>query len=106
MTREDFYEMRMGEFWEAMDAFRKEAESGRIHMGNLVRGLCVRIVNLFVSKKDKVKDVCEYWPMPWDEPDEDDAQAVARKLSRLSPEEQQAKVNEFLSKLGHGRHER
>jgi hypothetical protein len=40
------------------------------------------------------------------EPDEDDAQAVARKLSRLSPEEQQAKVNEFLSKLGHGRHER
>ena len=51
MTREDFYDMRMGEFWEALDAFRKEAEGGRIHTGNLVRGLCIRIVNLFVAKR-------------------------------------------------------
>lgn len=106
MSREDFYSMRMGEFFEAMDAFRKEAEGDRVHVGNLVRGLCIRVYNLLVSKKNQVTDASKFWPMPWDDPDEDDAQAVARKLSRLSPEEQQAKVNEFLSKLGHGRHER
>lgn len=99
MTREDFYSMRMGEFFEAMDAFRKEAEGGRIHVGNLVRGLCVRIVNVLVGKKEKVKDERDYWPMPWDEPKEDSAQEVARRLSKMTPEEQQAKVNEFLSKL-------
>ncbi len=106
MTREDFYSMRMGEFWEAMDAFRKEAEGGRIHVGNLVRGLCIRIVNLFVSKKDKVKDEREFWPMPWDEPNENGAAEVAKRLAGLSDEDRQEKVNEFLSKLGYGRHER
>lgn len=99
MTREDFYDMRMGEFWEAMDAFRKEAEGGRIHVGNLVRGLCIRVVNLFVSKKDRIKDEREFWPMPWDEPDENDAAEVARRLSGLSNEERQEKVNDFLRKL-------
>ncbi|MBR4133105.1 MAG: hypothetical protein IKU04_01080 [Bacteroidales bacterium] len=101
MTREDFYSMRMGEFFEAMDAFRNEAEGGRIHMGNLVRGLCIRVVNLFVAKKDRVNDERKFWPMPWDEPDEDDAVVVAKKLSKMSNEERQAKINDFLSKVGH-----
>lgn len=99
MSRDDFYSMRMGEFFEAMDAFRKEAEGGRIHTGNLVRGLCIRIVNLLVSKKDRITDDRKYWPMPWDAPDVNDADEVARKLSGLSDEERQAKVNEFLSRL-------
>ena len=101
MSREDFYSMRMGEFFEAMDAFRKEAEGGRIHMGNLVRGLCIRIVNLFVAKKDRVTDARKFWPMPWDEPDENDAARVARRLSGMSDAERQAKINEFLTKIGH-----
>lgn len=106
MSREDFYSMRIGEFYEAMDAFRKEAEGDRIHMGNLVRGLCIRIVNLFVARKDRINDERKFWPMPWDEPDKDDAAEVAKTLSGLSNEERQEKINEFLSKLGYGRHER
>lgn len=91
--------MRIGEFFEAMDAFRKEAEAGRQHTGNLVRGLCIRIVNLFVAKKDKMGDVRKFWPMPWDEPDEDDAVTVARGLAQMSDEERQSKINDFLSRL-------
>ena len=101
MSREDFYSMRMGEFFEAMDAFRKEAEGGRIHVGNLVRGLAIRVFNLLVSKKDKFKDERKFWPMPWDEPDEDEAAEVAKKLSSLSDEERQEKIKEFLTKVGH-----
>ena len=93
--------MRMGEFFEAMDAFRKEAEGGRIHAGNLVRGLCIRIVNLFVAKKDRVTDAGKFWPMPWDEPDERDAVDVAKKLADMSDQDRQEKINEFLKKIGH-----
>jgi hypothetical protein len=93
--------MRLGEFFEAMDAFRRESEAGRIHAGNLIRGLAVRVVNLFVAKKDKIKDERKYWPMPWDEPDED-PDRVARSLAKMTDEQRQAKVNEFLSRLNHG----
>ena len=90
--------MRVGEFFEALDAFRKESEAGRIHAGNLIRGLCVRIVNLFVSKKGKIKDEHEYWPMPWDgEPLK--ATDVASALAKMTDAERQAKANEFLQQL-------
>jgi len=94
--------MRIGEFFEAMDAFRNEAEAGRQHVGNLVRGLCIRIVNLFVARKDRMKDETKFWPMPWDEVDTK-AEDVARELSKLSAEERQEKINEFLSKLDNGK---
>ena len=93
--------MRMGEFFEAMDAFRKEAESGRIHVGNLVRGLCIRVFNLFVAKKDRISDERKFWPMPWDEPEENEAVDVAKRLSGMSSEERQEKINDFLKKIGH-----
>lgn len=91
--------MRIGEFFEAMDAFRKEAEAGRQHTGNLVRGLCIRIVNLFVAKKDKMTDTRKFWPMPWDEQPEEDAAEVAKGLAQMSAEERQNKINDFLRKL-------
>lgn len=94
--------MRIGEFFEAMDAFRKEAEAGRQHAGNLVRGLCIRIVNLFVAKKDRMKDERKFWPMPWDDPDKDDAVDVARRLNRMSAEDRQVEIDHFLNKLNHG----
>lgn len=94
--------MRIGEFFEAMDAFRKEAEAGRQHAGNLVRGLCIRIVNLFVVKKDRMKDEHKFWPMPWDEPVKDDAVDVARELNSMSAEDRKQKINDFLKKLKHG----
>jgi len=85
-----------------MDAFRKEAEAGRQHTGNLVRGLCIRIVNLFVARKDRMKDERKFWPMPWDDPDKDDAVDTARALRKMSNEERQEKINDFLKKLKHG----
>ena len=85
-----------------MDAFRKEAEAGRQHTGNLVRGLCIRIVNLFVAKKDRMTSEQKFWPMPWDEPVKDDAVDTARALRKMSNEERQEKINDFLKKLKHG----
>ena len=96
MSRADFYDMRLGEFFEAMDAFRREQEAGRQHTGNLVRGLAIRVVNLFV--KAKYKSEQKFWPMPWDAAD-DAPGDVAEELAQMTDEERQAKVNEFLSKL-------
>lgn len=103
ITRSDFYDMRMGEFFEAMAAYRKEAESGREHVGNLVRTMTFRIFRLFASKKDqaKLKTEEKFWPMPWDEAD--DAEDMAKALARLSDEQRQERLNDFLRQLdGHG----
>ncbi|MBR4227854.1 MAG: hypothetical protein IKR72_01975 [Bacteroidales bacterium] len=97
MPRRDFYDLRLGEFFEAMDAYRREAESGREHVGNLVRTQTFRIFRLFASKKDqaRLKKEEQFWPMPWDEPEEDAAEALAK----MSAEDRQERLKDFLNKL-------
>lgn len=99
ITRSDFYDMRMGEFFEAMGAYRKEAESGREHVGNLARTMTFRIFRLFASKKDQARFAREekFWPMPWDAVDE--AEDRAQALARMTDEERTARLNDFLRQL-------
>jgi len=49
-----------------------------------------------------MKDERKFWPMPWDDPDKDDAVDTARALRKMSNEERQEKINDFLKKLKHG----
>lgn len=99
MSPRDFYDLRLGEFFEAMAAYRKEAESGREHVGNLVRTQTFRIFRLFASKKDqaRLKKEEQFWPMPWDEVDETEDAAAA--LAKMSAEDRQARLKDFLNKL-------
>ena len=99
MSRADFYDFRLGEFFEAMFAYRQEAESGREHVGNLVRTQTFRIFRLFASRKDQARLNKEeqFWPMPWDEVDEKENAAEA--LAKMSNEERQERLQDFLNKL-------
>lgn len=89
--------MTQGEFWEALAAFRDEAETNRRHIGELTRGLCIRIINLFIKKP--YKSVEDFWPMPWDEPI-DTAEDIAAELNSMSRDERQDRAREFLQKIG------
>jgi len=97
MSRETFYTLRYGEFWEAMAMYRMEKEADRRHIGELVRGATIRLFNLQVQKEHKFKDPSKFWPMPWDPVNE--AEEVARTFSRLTPEELDRKAREFLATL-------
>lgn len=93
--------MRPGEFWEAMNAHSTQVLEQRIHLGNLVRGATIRLWNLQVAKKYRIDDVRKFWPMPWDEPLDDDSEI--KRLAGLSEEETQKEVEKFFSKVKKGK---
>jgi len=97
MSREDFYNMRQGEFWEALWIYRKSVEADRRHLGELVRGATATLFNLQVQKKDRITDLRKFWPMPWD--DEEDTNIEAERLAALSKEEQAAEAKAFLERI-------
>lgn len=91
--------MTQGEFWEALAAFRDEAETNRRHIGELTRGHVVRIINLFIKRP--IKKVEEFWPMPWDDQVQS-ADDVAAELNTMSQEERDALARKFLDSIPNG----
>jgi hypothetical protein len=99
LTPDQFYSMRVGEFWEAIAVYRHEQMEERRHIGELIRGHALISYNLAVAKKDRIKRASKFWPMPWDE-DEDNAEAAeVRRLQGLSQEERDAEARKFLERI-------
>ena len=94
--------MRPGEFWEALSAHNEEVLADRRHLGELVRGATLRLFNLQVAQKHKMKDPAKFWPMPWDVPKEVGEQAEIHRLAHLDEAGRQEEVNKFLSRLNNG----
>ncbi len=100
MSRTEFYDMPVGEFWEAVNAYYQNEESERKHIGELVRGAALRLFNIQLKKGDQIRDPRKFWPMPWDEEIEGDEAAAVRELDSLSDEERDARAAEFLKTIG------
>ena len=101
MSRRDFYEMRPGEFWEALRAYNDEKEADRRHVGELARGATLRLWNLQVAKSSRIKVASKFWQMPWDDVRAENDEI--KRLAGLSEEEAQIEAQKFLNRLNHGR---
>ena len=99
MSRAEFYDMPVGEFWEAVNAYYETEESERRHIGELVRGAALRLWNIQLKKGDQIRDPSKFWPMPWDDVVEEGDEAV-RELESLSDEERDARAAAFLKNIG------
>ena len=88
--------MRLGEFWEAMNAYNKEKEADRRHIGELARGVALRLFNVQVAQKSRISDASLFWPMPWDEIKVDDG---LERLEAMTDEERAEEVQKFLKKV-------
>lgn len=102
LSRKEFYEMRPGEFWEALSAHNEEVLAGRRHIGELVRGATLRLFNTQVAKKSVERNLAKFWPMPWDDQNAVGEQAEIRRLENLDEAGRQEEVNKFLSRLNNG----
>lgn len=96
MSRRDFYEMRPGEFWEAMHAHSREKEADRRHIGELARGVTLRLFNIQVQKSSRMTDPAKFWPMPWDELHIDEE---LTRLENMTDEERSQEARKFLSRI-------
>lgn len=90
--------MRIGEFWEAMDAYNKEKEADRRHMGELVRGAALRLYNTQVMQNDRVTDPVKFWRMPWD--DIATADEELEIFENMTDEQRAASARNFINKVG------
>ena len=98
MSRADFMDMPVGEFWEAVEAHYKEVEADRRHVGELVRGAALRLFNINLKRGDQIRDPRKFWPMPWDE----EAEAVKETggLESMTEEERTASARSLLERIG------
>ena len=96
LTPSQFYEMRIGEFWEAMDAYWSEKRADRKHIGELVRGAALRLVNTQLKRPEKKAE--KFWAMPWDDTADAEAEEL-RRLSRLTQEEQDKEAELFMKRI-------
>lgn len=94
MSRQEFYEMPLGEFLEALESYSRKVEADRRHIGELVRGAALRLFNVQLRRKDQIKDPPKFWQMPWDESEEEQAYVPMTK------EESDRAAKALLDKLG------
>ena len=99
MRRSDFYDMPVGEFWEAVAAHYREVEADRRHVGELVRGAALRLFNINLKRSDQIKDPRKFWPMPWDD-EVQQADEVTRSLEAMTDEQRTASAKALLKKIG------
>ena len=100
IRRGDFYEMRVGEFWEAMKAYHDGKEGDRMHTGELARGAALRLFNIQLKRGSQIKDPRDFWPMPWDEDKDAKERAILKDLDSLTTEERNAKAAALLNRIG------
>ena len=97
LSREEFYLMRPGEFWEAMMAWQADKEADRRHVAEVIRGAAVRLFNIQLKAEDQIRDIRKFLPLPWDE-EEKQGEEIER-LNALSKEEKDAAARDFLKRI-------
>lgn len=98
MSRSDFHDMPVGEFWEAVEAHYKDVEAERRHVGELVRGAALRLFNINLKKADQIRDPRKFWQMPWDDDAPEDE--GMKHLEEMTDEERTASARALLKKIG------
>lgn len=88
MTRSEFHDMPVGEFWEAVRAYERREEANARHIGELARGAALRLFNVQLRRKDQIKDPAQFWPMPWD--------VKESKAPEMSPEQKERSIGRLL----------
>jgi len=97
LSPEEFGLMRQGIFWEAIMAWQADKEADRRHVAELIRGVGVRLFNIQLSPKDQIRDIRKFFPLPWD--DEIDEDAEVARLEHLTPEEAHQEAQAFLDRI-------
>lgn len=97
LPKSEFYQMRPGEFWEAMDAYSREQEANRRHIGELARGAALRLFNVLVAPQSRISDPAQFWVMPWDDVATDEG---LERLQGLTEDERAAEAREFIKRIG------
>lgn len=93
MSSEEFWQMRLKEFFLKLQAFSKAKEADQRREADLVRMQTVELLNIQLAENDKMKDPKELWVFSWEEEDSTEAK------DKLVTEEVAVQGAKNLSKL-------
>jgi hypothetical protein len=68
LTPGEFYLMRPGQFYAALDAWAEHEKNKQRFTAELMRMQTADLLNIQLKKKDRIKAV-ELWRFPWDDED-------------------------------------
>lgn len=77
MSAAEFWETRLHDFFIKLDYYYRKQQADRIERANLVRMQTVALINIQLSKKDRIRDPKLFWRFPWE--GEDVAESTARE---------------------------
>ncbi len=97
LSREEFYLMRPGEFWEAIMVWQADKEADRRHVAEVIRSVGIRLFNIQLALKDRIRNPHDFIPFPWDEEYEENEQI--EKIAKMSDAERTANANSFLDRI-------
>ena len=80
-----------------MEAHQEEKDADRRHIGELVRGATLNLMNIQLDRQHKITDPVKFWPMPWDDIVDEDAEV--KRLESMSKDERQREVQKFFDRI-------
>ena len=85
LTPAEFYEMRIGHFYAAMDAWGEHELSKQRFTAELIRMQTTDLLNIQLKKKDRLK-AGELWRFPWEVEDEVDKPTTDDEIKKHNEE--------------------
>lgn len=77
-------------------AWQADKEADRRHVAEVIRGVGVRLFNIQLKPKDRIRDVRQFLPLPWDESTDD---PEVERLAHLTGEERDEAARAFMEKI-------
>jgi len=92
MTADEFFECRIGLFYNALNAYYREQMNRQRFTADMVRLQTLTLLNIQIKKSDRIKTPAELWSFPWDDEEEE----------KPSDEEIRRRNEEILNKFNNG----
>lgn len=80
-----------------MKVWQADKEADRRHVAEVIRGVGVRLFNIQLKPKDKIRDIRKFLPLPWD--DKDNETGEIDRLNNLSIADKAAEAQALLERL-------
>lgn len=77
-------------------AWQADNEADRRHVAEVIRGVGVRLFNIQLKPEDRIRDVRQFLPLPWDERTDD---PEVGRLAHLTGEERDEAARAFMKKI-------
>lgn len=95
MSEAEFFKMRLRSFFLKIKFWQDLREKDQRHTAELIRLQTVYLINIHLSKENKIQKAADLWPYPWDA---EVTEKIQQKAPGMTPEQMAAAINLLKNK--------